>query len=475
MIGGGLTGLLTAHLLLTEGKQVTLIEAGKISSGVTGYTTGKVTSQHGAAYVGLLKKHGEAVARTYAHAQQSGLELIADLAQRIPCDFTRADAHVFTDDPKRAHELEEEASVAHALGLPASFSRTADLPFPVSGMVRFENQAWFHPRKFCVELAKSILAAGGSIAEDTRALDVDGRNPCRVQLEDGEIEADAVVVATQLPFLASGLFFARTKPMRSYVVAGRTESPVEGMYISLDEPTRSFRPHRSEDGETLMLIGGGGHPTGRETNTEPEYEQLETFAKEWFGIESEWKWSAQDFITQDGLPFVGEISKLGRSVYVATGFSKWGMTNAAAAAESITNAIMGREDAWADAAAADRIAALGSIGTVVSQGVETLKSIVGGNIKSLLSSETVDDLPRGHAGIVKADGRRVAAFRDEDGKVHAVRPECTHLGCIVAFNEAERSWDCPCHGSRFGLDGRVLNGPATEDLEAIDPDLDPPN
>lgn len=467
VIGGGITGLLTAYLLLAEGKQVTLIEAGKICSGVTGYTTGKVTSQHGAPYAGLFKKHGEDVARTYANAQQAGLELIADVAREIPCDFTRADAHVFTDAADRVRELEEEAAVANALGLPVSFSRSAAVPFPVAGVVRFENQAWFHPRKFCIGLAQAIVAAGGSIAEDTRALDVDGTDPCRVQLIDGEIEADAVVVATQLPFLSSGLFFARTKPMRSYVVAGRTKSPLKDMFISLDEPKRSFRPHESQDGDSIMMIGGGGHPTGREANTEHEYEQLEAFARDWFGIEPEWKWSAQDFVTHDGLPFVGEISKLGRQVYVATGFSKWGMTNAAAAARSITNSIMGRGDDWAEAAAANRIGVLESLGTMASQGFETVKSLVGDNIKTLLSSEGIEDLGPGEAGIVKMNGARVAAFRDEDGEVHAVSPECTHLGCVVSFNDAERSWDCPCHGSRFGLDGRVLNGPATKDLERI--------
>lgn len=466
VIGGGLTGLLTAYLLAKEGTPVTLIEAGRICSGVTGYTTGKVTSQHRTKYSRLVKQHGEAKARAYATAQQAGLDLIAEIASVIACDFDRLPAFVYTEQEDLVAQLEREAHVATELGLPASFTTETDLPYPVRGALRFDEQALFHPRMFCLGLADAIVAQGGIIAEHTRAVGVDER-PCRVRTETGEIEARAVVVATHLPFLQSGFFYARTKPSRSYVIAARHDALPRGMYISLEQPTRSIRPHRS-DGGHVLIVGGNGHPSGRETDTGHHYGELEEFARERFGVtRPEWRWSAQDFEPADGLPFVGPATKLRRRTFLATGYAKWGMTNAAAAARAISDTILGRENEWARAVDASRIDAIRSIGMVASQGAETAKSLIGDRV-AMLTSRSVDTLEPGDGAIVTVDGKHVAAFRDDDGTVHAVSATCTHMGCIVRLNRAERSWDCPCHGSRFGLDGRVLSGPATKNLERKD-------
>lgn len=469
VVGGGLTGLLTAYLLVREDVPVTLIEAGRICSGVTGYTTAKVTSQHRTKYASLAKDYGEATAHAYASAQQAGLALIAEIADGIPCDFARMPAFVYTEREDLVDRLEKEATVALELGLPASFTTETGLPYAVRGALRFDEQAIFHPRKFCLGLAEAIVAHGGVIAERTRARDIDGDGPCRVRLEDGTVEARAVVVATHLPFLQSGFFYARTKPSRSYVVASRHQEAPDGMYISLEEPTRSIRPHRSEDGDVL-IVGGNGHASGREKDTERHYRDLQDFARERFGMaEPDWRWSAQDFQPADGLPFVGPATKLRRQTFVATGYAKWGMTNSAAAARAIADSILGRENEWAQVADASRIGATRSVGTVLSQGTETVKSIVGDRV-GMLASHGLDDLQPGEGAIVTAGGKHVAAFRDDDGAVYAVSATCTHMGCIVHFNHAERTWDCPCHGSRFGLDGRVLGGPATRDLERHDVD-----
>lgn len=468
VVGAGITGLLTAHLLLKQGLSVAVIEAGSVSSGVTGYTTGKVTSQHGARYQHLVAKHGEETARLYGQAQQEGVALIKELARGIDCESADAPAYVFTEDEDRVDELKQEAEVAVSLGLPATYVTDIDLPFPVRGAVRFGDQAWFHPRLFCLGLAEMIQREGGTVTEGMRALDVEGNGPYRVKVDDGEIEARAVVLASHAPFIDSGLFFARTRPMRSYVIAAEREVAFDGMYISLEQPTRSIRPHYASSGP-LLLIAGGGHVAGREGRDGASYDDLRNYASERFDIEeASWQWSSQDLEPADGLPFIGPISDRRPNLYLATGFDKWGLSNAAAAARVISHDIEGRPHPFGRVTDARRWDLARSAGVVLSQGAATVKSLVVDGLGMLLSLDGPQSLAPGDAAIVTAGKERVAAYRDEDGDLHAVSPRCTHLGCIVAFNHGEKTWDCPCHGSRFGLDGRVLEGPATEPLERFE-------
>jgi glycine/D-amino acid oxidase-like deaminating enzyme/nitrite reductase/ring-hydroxylating ferredoxin subunit len=467
VIGGGITGLTTAYLLTTEGARVLLIESGHICEGTTGYTTAKVTAQHGLIYSKIWKTHGAERAQLYADAQMTGLRLIRSIVEteKIDCDLASIPSAIYTSEEKRVREFEEEATFASELGLPVSLRAPADLPFPVASAVFFDDQAQFHPRRYCLALADAITRRGGTIAEHTRAVDIEEDNStCTVKLEGGEVTARAAVMATQTPFTMKGVFFARTEPMTSYVLAAPSDQLPEAMYISVDDPVRSIRPHRGKDGDVLLL-GGGGHATGREDDTEEQYRALEKWASGLFaGFQPQWRWSAQDFMSADGVPYIGSIGKSSSHVFTATGFAKWGMTNGTAAARLIADEVAGRENPWHELFDPTRIKPLSSAATVLKQGLETVKSAAGDRVVSLDTRDPADLRP-GQGAVLMVDGERLAVFRDDDGTMHAVSATCTHLGCIVEFNDAERTWDCPCHGSRFDVEGEVLSGPATEDLE----------
>jgi glycine/D-amino acid oxidase-like deaminating enzyme/nitrite reductase/ring-hydroxylating ferredoxin subunit len=477
VVGAGITGLTTAFLLARSGVRVAVVEGRRICTGATGFTTGKVTSQHGLVYSKLVHRHGKERAATYAAAQQSALERIVEIVddQQIDCDLRRADAYVYTEDPTRFGDISDEYEAARALGLPADFvDGDIGLPWKVVGALRFAGQALFHPRRYCLGLAAAIERYGGTIFEHTRALDVEDRKTgnganVAVVTARGVLRADAVVLATQTPFLDRGAFFARTQPHRSYVVAARWEDPPDGMFISAEQPIRSVRPHTDVDGSVLM-VGGGGHRTGNDEHTEQQYDALRRFARERFGLSPDWQWSAQDFMPADGLPYMGPITSGHPHTFVATGYAKWGMTNGTVGAMIIADSILGNENEWREVFDSTRVDLHRSLGVVGSQGLSTVKSVVGDRIATL-AAHGVESLAPGTGAVVRTGRHAVAAFRHEDGTIDAVSPRCTHLGCVVHFNEAERTWDCPCHGSRFDLTGGVIDGPATDDLE---PEPTPP-
>jgi Rieske Fe-S protein len=303
------------------------------------------------------------------------------------------------------------------------------------------------------------------VFERTRATGVDDARPCRVQTDTGgEISAGHVVIATHYPTLDRGLFFTRLAAERSYALGLSARGPLpEGMFLSTESPSHSVRTAPYNGGE-LLIVGGESHKTGTSAPLE-RYAALEAWARERFDVEAvEYRWSAQDAMPADGIPYVGRLSPIARSVWTASGFKKWGMTNGAAAALMLADAIAGRENPWAQTFDSNRFKPLAAAPTLLKETVSVGAHFFGDRL-SPPDVRSLDDLAPGDGGIVKVDGDRVAAFRDDDGVVHAVSPICTHLFCQVSFNAAERSWDCPCHGSRFGTDGTVIQGPAVRGLE----------
>lgn len=460
VIGAGITGLTTARLLADAGASVVVVEAGRVCSGVTGYTTAKLTSLHSLIYARLAEAFDAERAALYAAANEAAIAKVFDLAARhgIECDLERASAYTYTEDPESIGAIEDEVAAAKAAGLAASYTTAVDLPFDVAAAIRVDDQAQFHPRKYCLGLAQSD---GMQVVEHTRATEVDDKTGV-VTTSRGKVRADHVVLATHLPFPAEGAYFAKAEPMRSYAVAAHGGRRVEGMYISIDSPTRSVRS--TPDG--WLIVGGEGHKVGHEGQSPERYEVLEAWARERFGSEAGrfgYRWSAQDYTSADGIPYIGRITSGTDRVWVATGYGKWGMSNGTAAGMILSDLILGRPNEWAEAFDSTRLAPKQSAKSLLSANLDVAKRFIGDRMAKL-RAPGASELAPGTGGIVDLDGKTVAAYRDDAGVLHTRSAACTHLGCQVAFNSAERTWDCPCHGSRFDTDGRVLQGPAVEDL-----------
>jgi glycine/D-amino acid oxidase-like deaminating enzyme/nitrite reductase/ring-hydroxylating ferredoxin subunit len=471
VIGGGILGITAAYLLKREGLTVAVIEGDRIVRGVTGYTTAKISSSQHLIYTKLKDKFGEDGARLYGESNEAALAKMAELVRTlgIECDFERQDNYVYTETDSEVGSVREEAEVAASLGLPASFVTESPLPYPIKGAVRFTNQAQFHPRKYLLALAEQVHGDGSFIFENTKALDVEEGSPCRVETEHGEVVATDVIVATNMPFLDRGLFFAKVHPMRSYVVAGyvdATTAAPQGMYISAESPTRSIRLIR--DGERdLLMLGGEGHKVGQEEDTEGCYQRLESDAKRRFGLSSiDYRWSTQDTVSVDSVPYIGRMTRTSEHLFTGTGFRKWGMTNGTLAATLLTDRIMGRENPWAAFYDSKRLDIPQSAKEFVKENVNVAQHWVGDRVQT--PGDPLEEVAAGEGTVIRRDGKPVAVYKEEDGSLRSLSAVCTHLACIVHFNTAEKSWDCPCHGSRFDLDGSVLKGPATKPLEPRD-------
>ena len=469
VLGAGIAGITAAVLLKQAGLTVALVEARRIVEGVTGNTTAKLTSQHRRIYADLVRTHGEERARLYGAANHEAIERVAAFVaeRRIDCDFARADAFTYTVHAKDVGSLEEEAQVARGLGLPADVTTETGLPFPVKAALRFRNQARFHPRKYLLALAASIPGDGSSLFEETTALDVVEGHPCEVRTAAGRVLAQHVIVATHQPFTLKGFYFARMTLRRSYALALRIEGPVpQGLYISTDDDFRSLRPQPGKDGDYLIL-GGEPHQPGQGGDTGAMIRRLETWAREHFRVRSiDYRWATQDNVTPDRVPYVGRLVPGSKRVFVATGFGGWGMSNGTAAAMLLADLVQGRPNAWEDLYDPTRALVSSSVAGLARDAVVGVKDLLGGYGPEV-SAADASRIPKGEGRVIDQGIDKVAVYRDDAGALHAVSAVCTHLQCIVRWNGADRSWDCPCHGSRFDTAGRVLQGPALADLPQV--------
>jgi glycine/D-amino acid oxidase-like deaminating enzyme len=465
--GGGITGITTAFLLKRAGKSVALLEARRILRGATGHTTAKVTAAHNLIYAQIEKSFGVEGACVYAEANQAALELIAQLIEEesIECEFERRSNFVYCENPNERSRVEQEVEAARRAGLAVALDEETSLPYPVECAFRLDDQAQFHPGKYLLRLAAEIDGDGGHVFERTRVLDVKDSGPLRVVTDRGTVIARDVVLATGLPVLDRGFFFAMAHPQRSYAVATRIqpEQDPHGMYINVGTPTRSIRTAHDERG-LLLLLGGEGHKPGTEPNTPARYRALEEFAsRHWQASDFPYRWSTQDYTTVDGLPYVGRLSRRAEQVYVATGFRKWGMTNGTAAAVILTDLILGRHNHRTRLFDSQRLKPLASAPAFVKENLAVAKHFIGDRLNPGKTGE-LEAVAAGEGRIMRVDGHKTAVYRDEQGQLHTLSPTCSHLGCHVAWNPTERSWDCPCHGSRFSGEGTVIQGPATREL-----------
>jgi glycine/D-amino acid oxidase-like deaminating enzyme/nitrite reductase/ring-hydroxylating ferredoxin subunit len=466
VLGGGITGLSTALALAEEGAKVIVLEGRRIGGGATGFTTAKLSSLHGLTYDRLLDRHGDELARMYGEANEAGIAAIAETAERlgIDCELGRKPNYTYAESPGDVDKVEAEVEAARRLGLPASLADGVDLPYPVAAAIRFEDQAQFHPVRYLAGLADALEAAGVRVFERTFAVSVSEGSPCRVDTDRARtVSADQVVVATHIPFLDRGLFFARTHPERSYVVAAEVDAAdaPSGMYLSTESPAHSIRAHRLGDGRSFLLVGGESHKTGQSDAVE-RFERLAGWAREHFGVAGfQYHWATQDNMPADGVPYIGRLHPLTSRVFVATGFKKWGLALGAAAARLITDLIQDRGNPWTELFDPSRLRLRAALPSFLKENAN-----VGMHFFSdrLLLRGSADGLAPGEGRVVSAGHAQRAVYRDDQGEVHALSARCTHLGCIVAWNAAERTWDCRCHGSRFAAGGDVIQGPAVHPL-----------
>lgn len=473
VLGAGLAGLSVAWFLKQQGLKVALIEANKICQGVSGHTTAKITSQHGLTYAYLDKEFGRERAQQYADANETALQAMAEIirSQQIDCDYQPKPAFIYTEADQYIVQIEQEVYIARELGLPVSQVPDPGLPFTVKAALRFDNQAQFHPRKYALAIAQTIPGAGSEIYEDTQVVGVEEGTVNTIICANGaKIKAAKVVLTTHFPIHdAHGLYFTRMYAERSYILATKAQVQLpEGMFISAEEPGRSLRTAPSATGE-LLLVGGEHHRTGVGKEW-AHYQALAEFARGTFGAtEIPYRWSAQDYTTADRIPYIGHISKGKENIFVATGFRKWGITTSTVAALIIRDLILFGSSPWQDVYSPERGVGLKFAGALAKMNAEVAKELVTGKL-----AIKAPGLPAvGQARVVGKAGNKTGVYRDEQGKLHAVDITCTHLGCELQWNGAEKTWDCPCHGSRFNPEGEIVSGPALKPLTKKDNDIDP--
>jgi glycine/D-amino acid oxidase-like deaminating enzyme/nitrite reductase/ring-hydroxylating ferredoxin subunit len=469
VIGAGITGVTTAYLLKQAGKSVALLESSAVGHGATGYTTAKLTVGHSLVYHRVTESFGEDAARAYARSNQEAIERIAAIVRdnSIDCDLERPSNYVYTERESSVADVEREASAARAAGVEAQLTRETDLPYPVRAAIRVDDQAQFHPWKYLDGLAGTVDGDGSHVLELTRATDVRRRDTCEVETTTGVVRAAHVVVATQMPFLDRGLYFTRAHPMKSYAIAARVadDGAPRGMYISVDRPTRSIRSTPAEGGGRMLIVGGEGHKPGDDPNTKARYAKLEAFMQERFGVsDAEYRWSTHDYMPVDRLPYIGRLRRGDDRVYVATGFAKWGLTKATIAAGVISDAILGRANEWAELYDSTRFDARHSAARFAKENAAVGLHFFRDRLQLPAGRDDVERLAPGEGTIARVGAKQYAVHRDDVGELHVLSARCTHLGCIVGWNNADRSWECPCHGSRFAADGSLVQGPATADL-----------
>ncbi|MFF0061533.1 FAD-dependent oxidoreductase [Streptomyces sp. NPDC005279] len=474
VIGGGIAGLCTAWELLSAGLDVVVLEADRIAAGVTGYTTAKLTSLHGLGYARLEAKHGADNAGLYALSQQDAVDRTAALCAQldIDADLERAPAYTYAEDPQRADEIRDEAEAARRAGLDASFVTETELPFPVSGAVRVEGQLQFHPRKFLLALAEKFVAAGGRVHERSRVITLHDGSRCRLSTESGvTVEARDTVIATHYPVFDRTLLFTRLKPRRELVIAAPVPAALAptGMYMSPEDRVRSVRSAPLDEGRRLLIVTGESFEPGA-GGVRERFERLDSWAREripgFAEADSAYRWSAQDNDSSDHLPYVGHAHPGTQHLYVATGFGGWGMSNGVMAGRLLAAHVAGGgRPAWTDLYDPRRLPGVSETAELAKLQTAVARHFVGDRLHTR-HVDSVNDIPPGSGAVVRLEGRRCAVYRDESGNARVLSARCSHLGCLVQFNDAERVWECPCHGSRFATDGSVLHGPATKALES---------
>lgn len=474
IVGAGITGITLTYLLRDAGLKIALIDSDQVIHGTTAYTTAKLTVGHGLIYQDLMKNFGYDDTKLYYESQQAAIDFVAKTVRdlNIDCDFSPLPHYVFTQDAANSSKFEAEYEVCRSLNISCELVESLDLPFPTAKAIAFENGAQFHPVKYLVGLLNEIAKHSNiSIYANTTACDMvfNEDESATVSTSTGfKIHAKQVVQACHFPFYDDGsLLFSKIEMDHSYLIAVLNASPLpHGMYISYEKPTRSIRTFHN-----LLLIGGENHRPGTVQDTSQNYKTLINFAKEHFQTDEVcYEWSTQDVISIDHMPYVGRLHQNSANQFVATGYCKWGMTNGTAAALLLNQLIRGNESPYTTLFSPSRLNSKMGLKNLVVYNSKTAFEYIKGKLKL---GESNVELDFDEATIFTTNDGKYGLYKDKEGLLYLVDITCPHLGCELAFNTAERTWDCPCHGSRFSYTGDVIEGPAHTPLSCHHNKIDP--
>ena len=452
IVGGGVTGISCAYYLAKAGLKVAVLEKDKIACKTAGNTTAKITSQHGLFYKYLVDSFSKEYAKSYLQANENAISNIKQIidSEGISCDFSYQDAFTYTKDSKYLQDIKDEVDTLNNLNFPAEFVNNIPLKLEIQGAIKFPKQAQFHPRKYISGLCNSLLNSNGKIYENTKVYDVKKEGDNFVTYtKNNKVHSHFVIIATNYPILNfPGFYFLKMYQEKSYVIAIETKEPLpEGMYISKETPTLSFRSTAYQD-KKILLIAGNNHKTGEKIDLSSRYTLLEKTAKSMYpDCKILYKWSTQDSISLDKVPYIGHFSKIMPNLFVATGFKKWGMTSSNIAANLITDNILGKENPYEKVFKATRLEPIKNKDEMKNMIKQTTSSLIIEKFK--LPDETLKDLKTEEGKIIEVEGHKVGVYKDKENHIYQVTPVCSHLGCELSWNNLEKTWDCPCHGSRF--------------------------
>lgn len=469
IVGAGMVGLHTAFQLRNAGLKVVLLEARSIGRQATGRSTAKVTSQHGLRLATLARNFGQDNAKLYVIANEKGKDSIANIASSMTerACLEEKDAYVYAESDEEAEKLRQEADIALSAGVAASFIEHPALPVKSSGALRFARQYQFDPYLYLCGLAHLVSESGVSVYENSRVHEISTNKPHRLTLIDSDaaVAADRVVVATQMPVIPQGLFFTKAFPIAHPMAAAPLPEDVEidGMFINTGAPARSFRT-AMRDGEKFIIAVGAEFKTGDRAEEEKAVQDLLAFLRNNFSVkEPSHLWVNEDFRTVDGLSYIGQASGSQPDLLVAVGFDAWGVTQGAVAGEILAAHVLGENHPLAGLFDATRVKPIAGGPSFIFENVKNAGRLV----RRFHSADKVslEELAAGEGCVIDHDGERLAVSRTEDGSLIAHSAVCTHMGCLVGWNGLDRTWDCPCHGSRFDEFGEVLSGPAVHAME----------
>ena len=475
IVGAGLAGLSCAYYLKKNGVKVIVVDKSDVGEKTSGHTTAKITLQHGLIYDYLIKTFGYDFALNYFRANEEAISNIKNIidTENINCDFEYKSNYIYTTSEQELTKIYNEIKAVNSLANDdyVQFVKETSLPFKIAGAIETKNQAQFHPRKYLKGLTKTIENLGGLIFTNSTAYDVQKfDNGYITYVNDYTIKSKYIVVASHYPFINfPGFYFSKMYQSTSYALAIETGKKVpDGMFLNTNEPVLSFRTAKRSNGKDLLIVSGGDHKTGYSPDSEEfyGYKYLEQQAKKHFpDCKILYKWDTRDSITLDKIPYIGEFSMFMQNVYVATGFNKWGMTSSNIAANIIKDEILGFKNLYAKTFNSSRFKPIKNRGEIKNMVKQVFSSYVSNRIK--IPDEDLSKIKNDNGGIIRTNGSAIGIYKNKNGQIYAVNPTCTHLGCLLTWNNVDKTWDCPCHGSRFDYNGKNLYDPAFKDLETF--------